>query len=110
MGDDVRSCRRIMLGECPMLFLSGNRDPDRKIVNTTPVKAETTNYGEYHFLQGHNDGRIETVSMSVFQVPEKDNSADYYHLGGKYYKSETEYMYLNGKGDYIPMTDSLSKS
>ena len=105
----VNPPNKIQNGECPMLFLSGNRDPDRKIVNTTPVKAETTDYGEYHFLQGHNDGRIETVSMSVFQVPEKDNSSDYYHLGGKYYKSETEYMYLNGKGDYIPMTDFLIK-
>lgn len=105
----IKPPNKIQNGECPILLLSGNRDPDRKIIDTTPVEAETTEYGEYHVLQGFNDGRIETVSMSVIQVPEKDNSTDYYHLGGKYYKSETEYLYLNGKGDYIPMTDFLVK-
>jgi len=67
----VNKPNQIQNGECPILLISGNRDPDRKIVNTKPVEAATTDYGEYHVLQGCNDGRVETVSMSVFQVPEK---------------------------------------
>lgn len=106
----VNTPNRIQNGECPILLLNGARAPDRSILNVTPNEVETKEYGQYSILQGSNSGQVYETSLSLLKSNEVPTLAEFYHhLGGKYYKSETEYLYLNGKGDYIPMTDFLVK-
>ncbi|MBR3723369.1 MAG: hypothetical protein IKN12_11525 [Selenomonadaceae bacterium] len=97
---------KIQPGECPILFLDGERNPDGTMKTSPKIEMPVHSYGSYTVLHADHRGKIYQQPL-VIEADNPSDNIDFKHLGGKFYAGTGGYYYLDAQETYIPMTDFL---
>ena len=95
--------QQIQPGECPLMFLSGDRNPDGTMLKVAPVPLPTKQAGNFSVLYANHSGQMMQQQLQEL-IPQHD-VPELSHLSSKFFEGTEGYFFQSIKGDFVRMTD-----